>query len=147
MPFLRGGVGIFGLIFLSHFLTKMRSFCVHQKGNFLNFSKLTLLLSLVHFWYPLWPVKHKRAFFLRHPVMYCRVNKHRLNYTEVSLSFLCLLLSHFATPRHDTATRFTQVCQPMRRLSRGQQPMRSRALTWRNYPDDGRGWSAFLAHN
>ena len=65
--FLRG-VGIFDLILLSHFLTKMRSFCVHQKGNFLNFSKLTLLLSIDHFWYHLWPVKHKRAFFLRHPV-------------------------------------------------------------------------------
>ena len=58
------GVGIFGLIFLSHFLTKMRSFYAHQKGNFLNFSKLTLILSIVHFWYPLWPVKHKGAFFL-----------------------------------------------------------------------------------
>ena len=46
----------------------MRSFCAHQKGNFLNFSKLTLLLSVVHFWYLLWPGKHKRAFFLRHPV-------------------------------------------------------------------------------
>ena len=66
--FHQGGVGIFRLIFLSHFLTKMRSFCAHQKGNFLNFSKLTLLLFMVHFWYPLWPVKHKGAFFLRHPV-------------------------------------------------------------------------------
>ena len=62
------GVGIFALTFLSHFLTKMRTSCAHQKGNFLNFSKLTLLLSIVHFWDPLWPVKHKRAFFLRHPV-------------------------------------------------------------------------------
>ena len=44
------GVGIFDLIFLRHFLTKMRSFCAHQKGNFLNFAKLTLLLSLVHSW-------------------------------------------------------------------------------------------------
>ena len=42
------GVGIFDLIFLSHFLSKMGSFCAHQKGNFLRFSKLTLLLSLVH---------------------------------------------------------------------------------------------------
>ena len=67
IPFLKG-VGIFGLIFLSHFLTEMRSFCAHQKGNFLNFLKLTLLLFIVHFWYLLWPVKHKGAFFLRHPV-------------------------------------------------------------------------------
>ena len=65
----QGGVGIFGLIFLSHFLTKMRSFCAHQKGNSLNLSKITLLLSIVQFWYPLWPVKHKGAFFLRHPVL------------------------------------------------------------------------------
>ena len=32
-----GGVGIFDLIFLSHFLSKMGSFCAHQKGNFLRF--------------------------------------------------------------------------------------------------------------
>ena len=63
-----GGVGIFDLIFLSHFLSKMGSFCAHQKGNFLRFSKLTLLLSLVHSWCPLWPIKHKIAFFLGHPV-------------------------------------------------------------------------------
>ena len=43
------GVGIFDLIFLRDFFTKVGSFCVHWKGNFLNFSKLTLLLSLAHF--------------------------------------------------------------------------------------------------
>ena len=63
------GVGVFDLIFLRHFLTKMRSFCAHQKGNFLRFWKLTLLLSLVHSWCPLWPIKHKIAFFLGHPVL------------------------------------------------------------------------------
>ena len=42
------GVGVFDLIFLRHFLTKMRSFCAHQKGNFLNFSQLNLLLFIVH---------------------------------------------------------------------------------------------------
>ena len=62
------GVGVFDLIFLRHFLTKMRSFCAHQKGNFLNFSKLTLLLSLDHSWCPQWPIKCYRAFFLGHPV-------------------------------------------------------------------------------
>ena len=66
-------VGIFGLIFLSHFLTKMGVFCAHQKGNFLNFSKLTLLLFIVHFWYPLWPVKHKRAFFFETPCIVCYI--------------------------------------------------------------------------
>ena len=69
MSFLKG-IGIFGLNFLSHFLTKMRSFCVNQKGNFLNFSKLNLLLPIAHLWEPLWPVKHHQAFFLRHPVQY-----------------------------------------------------------------------------
>ena len=43
------GVGIFDLIFLSSFFTKVGSFCVHWKGNFLNFSKLSLLLSLARF--------------------------------------------------------------------------------------------------
>ena len=50
MPFPKG-VGIFDLIFLIHFITKMRSFCAHQKGT----------------WYLLWPsVKHKQAFFRHH---------------------------------------------------------------------------------
>ena len=49
--------------FSQSFSEKRRSFCVHQKGNFLNFSKLTLLLFIVYFWYPLWPVKDKGAFF------------------------------------------------------------------------------------
>ena len=62
------GVEIFDLIFLSYFLSKKGSFCAHQKGNFLRFSKLTLLLSLVHSWCPLWPIKLKIAFFLGHPV-------------------------------------------------------------------------------
>ena len=61
------GVGVFDLIFLKHFLTKMRSFCAHQKGNFLNFSKLTLLLSLDYSWCPQWPIKCYRAFFWGHP--------------------------------------------------------------------------------
>ena len=67
MPFLKGGRHLL-THFLSHFLTKMKSFCAYQKGIFLNFSKLTLLLFIVDFWYTLWPVKHKGAFFLRHPV-------------------------------------------------------------------------------
>ena len=41
-------------IFLSDFLTKMRSLCAHQKENFLICSKLTLLLSLVFSWFPTW---------------------------------------------------------------------------------------------
>ena len=51
--FFRGGVAIFDLVFLGRFFTKMVSFCAYWKENFLNFSKFTLLLSLVHFWYPL----------------------------------------------------------------------------------------------
>ena len=47
--FLRG-VAMFNLVFLGYFFTKMRSFCAHQTGNFLNFSKITLLLSLAQFW-------------------------------------------------------------------------------------------------
>ena len=70
------GVGVFDLIFLRHFLTKMRSFCAHQKGNFLNFSKLTLLLSLDHSWCPQWPIKRYRAFFLGHPVLFQYLGKY-----------------------------------------------------------------------
>ena len=44
--------------FQSNFFIKINSSCAYWKGNILNFSKLTLLLSLVHFWYPLEPVKH-----------------------------------------------------------------------------------------
>ena len=66
--FFPGGVALFDPVFLSNFFTKIGTFCTHQKGNFLNFSKLTLLLSLVHFWCPLWPVKRGSPFFLGHPV-------------------------------------------------------------------------------
>ena len=50
-------VGIFDHSFLWHFLTKDRNFCNHWKENFLNFVKLTLHLSVVHSWYPKWPIK------------------------------------------------------------------------------------------
>ena len=43
------GVAMFDLVFLGNFFTKMRSFCANQTGYFLNFSKITLLLSLAHF--------------------------------------------------------------------------------------------------
>ena len=43
------GVAMFDLVFLGHFFTKIRSFCAHQTENFLNFSKITLLLSLAQF--------------------------------------------------------------------------------------------------
>ena len=59
---------MFDLDFLGGFFTKIGSFCAHWKGNFLNFSKLTLLSSLVHFWCPLWPFKRGSQFFLGHPV-------------------------------------------------------------------------------
>ena len=45
----------------------MGSFCVHHKGNFLKFSKLTLLFSLIHSWCPWWPIKLKIAFLLGTP--------------------------------------------------------------------------------
>ena len=48
-PIFLGGVAMFDLVFLGPFFTKMGSFCAHQTGNFLNFSKLTLLLSVPHF--------------------------------------------------------------------------------------------------
>ena len=60
---------MFDLVFLSHFFSKMGSFCAHLKENFLNFAKLTLLLSVLHFWCPLWPVKQGSPFFLGHPVV------------------------------------------------------------------------------
>ena len=43
------GVAMFDLVFLGNFFTKMTSFCANQTGYFLNFSKITLLLSLAHF--------------------------------------------------------------------------------------------------
>ena len=49
ISFFQGGVGMFDLAFLSCFFTKMWSLCAHQTGNFLNFSKLTKLLSSAHF--------------------------------------------------------------------------------------------------
>ena len=43
------GVAMFDLTFLGRFFTNIGSFCAHWKGNFLNFSKLTLLLVLANF--------------------------------------------------------------------------------------------------
>ena len=54
---------MFNFIFLSRFFTKMGCFCAHWTGNFLNFPKLTLLLFLVHFWCPLWPLNKDPPFF------------------------------------------------------------------------------------
>ena len=54
---------MFDLNFLSCFFTKIGSFCAHWRGNFLNFPKLTLLLSLVQFWCPLWPLNKDPPFF------------------------------------------------------------------------------------
>ena len=45
--FFKRGVGNFDLNFLSHFFPKSKCSCAHCKGNFLNFPKLTLLLSEV----------------------------------------------------------------------------------------------------
>ena len=49
-------VSIFKSLFLLHFKTKIRSFCDHWKGNFLNFLKLILLFSLIYFWFTWWCV-------------------------------------------------------------------------------------------
>ena len=62
------GVGNFDLHFLIHFFPKWGCSCAHQTGNFLNFPKLTLLLSVVHFQGVLWAFKDKSHFFLGHPV-------------------------------------------------------------------------------
>ena len=65
------GVAMFDLIFPSHFFPQYYGFvicCALQKGNSLNFSKLTLLLSLGQFWCPLRPIKQGSQFFLGHPV-------------------------------------------------------------------------------
>ena len=43
-----GNLGNFDLNFPIHFFPKSRCSCAQWKGNFLNFPKLTLLLSIVH---------------------------------------------------------------------------------------------------
>ena len=83
-------VGIFYLIFLNNFLTKS---CAYQKGNFPNFSKLTLLLSILYSWYPLRPVKHKRGdgteWCNRHIVTDTKKQKGKGIHTEI-----CIILIH-----------------------------------------------------
>ena len=66
MSFFQGGQLCLTLFFSAIFFTKMGSFCAHRKGNFLNFSKLTPLLSLVRC--HLQPIKRGSLFFLGHPV-------------------------------------------------------------------------------
>ena len=63
-----GNLGNFDLNFPIHFFPKSRCSCAQWKGNFLNFPKLTLLLSVVHLQGVLWAFKHKSHFFLGHPV-------------------------------------------------------------------------------
>ena len=53
------GVGNFDLDFLSHLFPKSRCSCAHLKENFMNFPKLTLLLSAVHLQGVLWAFEHK----------------------------------------------------------------------------------------
>ena len=55
------GLGIFNLVFLSHYLTKCKGFCYHWKGIFLDFPKVTFLLSLVHSWELQRALKWKKA--------------------------------------------------------------------------------------
>ena len=55
-------------IFLRFQKSKFENFSAHQKENFLNFSKLTLLLVLVPFLLELWPIQTWKRFCLGHPV-------------------------------------------------------------------------------
>ena len=57
-------VGIFDIIFLSNFFWKIKELI--RKEIFC--SKLNLILTLVHSWFPLWPVKHYQAFLLGQPI-------------------------------------------------------------------------------
>ena len=52
----------------SFFTKKVGSFGAYKKGNFLIFSKLTLLFSLVDFWCPLCPLNKDHCFY-GHPVI------------------------------------------------------------------------------
>ena len=61
--------------------TKIRCSSAHWKGNFLNFPKLTLLLSVGHLQGVLWAFKHKSHFFLGHPVFCLEIyGKHISDY-------------------------------------------------------------------
>ena len=46
-------VANFDPLYLEQFWVKRQSFCAHWTGNFLNFSKLTQLLSVANFLRPL----------------------------------------------------------------------------------------------
>ena len=56
-------VTIFKRIFLRLQELKWQSFSAHQKENYMQITKLTLLLFLVSFLWELWPFKHGPAFF------------------------------------------------------------------------------------
>ena len=58
-----------GLVYLdAESLNLLMDLLCSLERKTLNFSKLTLLLSLGHFWCPLWPIKGGSKFFLGHPV-------------------------------------------------------------------------------
>ena len=56
--------------FLGHFCKKWPCFCAHMKAENLRIPKLSLLLHLEDSKPGLWAIKHDRAFFFRHPVLW-----------------------------------------------------------------------------
>ena len=63
-------VANFEPLYLKQFWLKIQSFCAHWTGNFLDFSKLTQLLSVAHFLRPLGAFEHKGAFFFWKPCIF-----------------------------------------------------------------------------
>ena len=85
--------------FFSH---KNGELCAHLKGKSLNFAKLTLLLSLVHFWCTLWTNINEDHTFLGTP---CKRGKE----TPVSLTWPSRLPLGLATRLSSTQGRWSRV--------------------------------------
>ena len=95
---------MFDLVFLGNFFTKMRSFCAHQTGNFLNISKLTFVCSPLLM--PSMACQTLITLFLGHPVQKDKLGLDNV-ICDAYYAFLLLLLQIICSSfRGHTVSKF-----------------------------------------
>ena len=100
---------------------KLRKFLVKKR---LNFSKLTLHLSVAHFWFPQWPVKHKSHFFW--DTLYCTFLKWCFIFFLVQLIWTDLIYTSTRSKASKSNQNFFIVV-----LKRRSKSLSKRLLNWK----------------
>ena len=93
-------VANFRPLYLKQFWIKIQSFCAHWTRNFLNFLKLTQLLSVAHFWMPLRAFKRKSPFFW--DTLYNPQCHFVCSWAKLNLSLICVCPSETPNPSFDS---------------------------------------------